>query len=326
MKKMQPKKSDLVNSLIYWGSKPYVFVVVIAFLMVPSCHLARALESGADFLNIAVGARPVGMGSAYTAVADDINAIYWNPAGLASLSKKEIGAMHSQWLLGSNYDFVGFGLPVRKGVLGFGISRLSQGDFESRAANRQSLGSFKAFDQSFSLAFGRPLGERSSFGVGVKFIQSRIGQDSASSFALDFGILHRVSNYPVSIGLAVQNLGPGMKFISQSDPLPLSITAGLAYRILPGMNMALDVKRLINDQETVFNFGTEYQLLGAMALRSGYAMAGNRRFETGGGKGFGIEGLTGGVGLMMMGTRLDYAITPFGDFGNSHRISLNCKF
>lgn len=182
----------------------------------------------------------------------------------------------------------------------------------------------QALDQAFGVAFGRPLGARSRLGIGAKLIRSQIGQDSASSLAFDLGVMHRISRWPVSLGLAVQNLGPGMKFISQRDPLPLSVTAGLAYSLLPGMNLALDAKRLVYDRETHLSVGTEYQIFGALALRGGYTKTGY------GVEGIGdssvLGGLAGGVGLKFLGTQVDYAITPFGALGNAHRISLTARF
>ena len=79
-------KKDLLNSLVYWLSRPYALALAAAFVFTPATQLAQALESGADFLNIGAGARASALGSAYTALADDANSIYYNPAGLAGLA------------------------------------------------------------------------------------------------------------------------------------------------------------------------------------------------------------------------------------------------
>src|SRR3989338_9629171 len=68
--------------------------------------------SGAQFLKIAPGARPSGMGEAFAGVADDLHAIYYNPAGLASLQRVEVTGMHNSHFQGINYEFAAMSLPL----------------------------------------------------------------------------------------------------------------------------------------------------------------------------------------------------------------------
>ncbi|MBI4054846.1 MAG: PorV/PorQ family protein [Elusimicrobia bacterium] len=319
--KIQPGWIDLGFTWVL--EHPYCLVLAFVFLCVPTYWLEAGVKSGADFLNIAVGARAVGMGSAHTASVEDVHALYWNPAGLAAMRGRELGFTHAEWLLGTRYDFLGFGYPTPSGAWGLGIYRLGQGSLEGRGANREATGGFNAVDQAFSLAYSKALDGYSSFGAGVKLLHSRIGRDTANSFALDLGAIHKLGNWPLSVGMTLQNLGPGMKFISQRDPLPLSATVGLAYRIVPGLHMALDLKRLIYDQETNLGIGTEYQFLPALSLRGGYLAALGQGPASGPSS---LAGLGAGMGLKLFGTQLDYAMTPFGELGNAHRLSFNFQF
>src|SRR5258708_4081924 len=77
--------------------------------------------SASDFDTIAVGARPAGMGNAFTAAADDSNAPFWNPAGLALVSKGEIGLMHMIDIADINYDTFSVALPASR-LDGWGLS------------------------------------------------------------------------------------------------------------------------------------------------------------------------------------------------------------
>lgn len=302
------------DHLIYYFGRPYILILAMAFVLTPSGCLFAALRSGAELLNIGIGARPVSMGGAYTATANDINSIHWNPAGLASMKTREIAATHAEWLLDTKYDFIGLGLPMKNAVLGFGIVRLDHGEFQGRGLNRQSMGSFDAYDQALSIAIGGRLKNGLQVGGGIKYIQSQIGGDKASSFAVDFGLIGKLRSLPVSFGLSLQNLGPGMKFISQRDPLPLSVTAGFAFHVIPGFNLSMDVKRLVYDKKTNVSFGTEYSVLPALTLRSGYLSS------------ISDSGLGVGIGLNVLGTQLDYAVTPFGELGSAHRVSFTHKF
>src|SRR5471032_349554 len=81
--------------------------------------------SGAAFLKIGPGARPVGMGEAFTGVADDIHAIYWNPAGLGTLKHAEITGMHMQYFQSIQYEFAAFAYPTAdRGTWGFAVTNL----------------------------------------------------------------------------------------------------------------------------------------------------------------------------------------------------------
>ena len=117
----------------------------------------------------------------------------------------------------------------------------------------------------------------------------------------------------------MQNLGTGIKYLSQRDNLPLSVNAGLTFAVLPGMGLSLDVKRLVYDKQTVFSAGTEYAILlggAGFALRGGYGLT--RENEK--------NGLSLGAGVAALGAQLDYAVSPETGLGSVHRITLKKKF
>src|ERR1041384_41659 len=80
--------------------------------------------SGAQFLKIGAGARPTAMGDSFVGVADDINAIYFNPAGLSLLDRPELTAMHTQYFEGFKYEFGAFAAPTTVGTFGFSAATL----------------------------------------------------------------------------------------------------------------------------------------------------------------------------------------------------------
>ena len=123
-------------------------------------------------------------------------------------------------------------------------------------------------------------------------------------------------------GFSVLNVGPGMRYLSQRDPLPLTLSAGTAYRLGGVLQLALDVRQEVHDKRTSVGFGTEYSVLPALSLRAGYASA--MAQETGGSGP--LNGLGGGVGLKMGSWRADYTFTPFGTLGNVQRISLGARW
>jgi len=307
-------KKDLANGLIYWLSRPYALALAAAFLLVPSVQLSRALESGADFLNIGAGARASAMGSAYTALADDSNAIYYNPGGLA-YARREFSVMHSAWALGGSYDFASAAFPAGKFNAAVSVTRLDHGGLEGRGAGGERSGGFSASDKALGLALARGFGSF-SVGAGAKLLSSSIAGYQASAVAFDLGAMKKMSGAPVTMGLAVRNLGSGMKFVDRRENLPLSLNAGASYAVLPSVNLSAEVGRLVHDRKTTFSVGTEYGLGGMLALRGGYAAA----------SGGDMGAMTGGVGFNAGSFRMDYSFAPFGGFDTTRRFSLSMGF
>src|SRR5277367_2440442 len=106
-------------------------IALALLLLAGSAQMARAqANTSAAFLKIGVGARPIGMGNAFTGVADDINALAWNPAGLSQLTSREMGAMDAEMFADTRYDFVGYAQPLisgegeNYGTLGLGVQYL----------------------------------------------------------------------------------------------------------------------------------------------------------------------------------------------------------
>jgi len=320
-------RPDRLNKLIYFLNRPWFLLLSLAFLLIPSTKISQALESGAEFLRIDTDARAVSMGSAYTAAADGVNSISYNPAGLASLKGAELGFSHTNWLMDSKHDFLGLGMPLKTmggllpsggWVMGLGVTRLTSGSMESRGADRLASGSFNAYDQSISIALARSMG-RARVGLAAKYIEGSIAGEKARAVAVDMGATKGLGNLPISLGLSVQNLGTPMKYIDQKDPLPLTFATGLLFSVAPGFSMALDLKRLVYDKQTDVSVGTEYSFMPGFALRTGYMMN-NAAFDTKN-KGFSV-----GAGVNLLNTQFDYSVTPFGVLGDAQRITLKKKF
>ena len=140
--------------------------------------------------------------------------------------------------------------------------------------------------------------------------------------AADFGFSRRMNRLPIMLGLSVQNVGTPMKYISQKDPLPLTLAGGIAVPIMPGFNLAADVKRFVYDKQNKVSFGMEYAVLSGFALRSGYMLNSSVKREPAGLK----NGFSAGAGINFWNTMLDYSVTPYGELGDTQKISLKKRF
>ena len=152
-------------------------------LLVISCFLSATVyaglfskeeagTAGAQFLKIGCGVRAIGMGEAYTGVADEVNAVYWNPAGLNHVKNIQVSAMHAVWLEEMNYDYFAYAHPLSLlgGVIGVSINYLSIGGMDRLDEYGVVDGTFSPYDAAVNVAYAREFGPIMS-GINLKFIK-----------------------------------------------------------------------------------------------------------------------------------------------------------
>ena len=298
--------------------------VIFAAAILLSAPVPAAFAGGstAAFLKLGSGARATGLGGAYTAVAGDINSISYNPAGLAGLKRSEAGFTRAELVESVSYNSLGYSRPAAGGNIALAVNYLGQSSIEGRGANREVTGSFQASDTAVNLAYARPLTARAGLGLNFKYITSRIADESAAGWAVDAGWQYRTPVKGLGLGLAVQNLGPEMKFLDEGSSLPLTARAGAGYALPGNILLSLDVSREVNERKTIVSFGSEYAAFGSLFMRAGYlasAVSGGNSLADAG-------GFKAGFGFKLGNFNLDYAVTPFGDIGKAQRISFGAGF
>src|SRR5262245_37343160 len=215
-------------------------------LLAGSAATARAqtAEAGAQSLLFAPGARSDGMGRAFVAIADDANAVWWNPGALAFSQKHDASFMYTK-LVPDLVDDVSFSylsyIQQKEGWggIGIGIGYLSYGKSEATDIDGTVIGEFTSYEIAPALAYGTELVNNLGFGVALKFVRvdlapAAVTQDQTagrgSTFAADVAALYKVPRWRSSMGLSVVNLGPNISFIDvdQSDPLGRMVRFGVA--------------------------------------------------------------------------------------------------
>ena len=316
------------------GPRPSSVLALAAILTLFLAAWSFGQETAA-FLKITPGARPMAMGEAFTAIADDLNALAANPAGISRVNARQAAFMHAELYAGTRYDFAGYAHPFDKnsflsgGALGLGVQRLSQAALEGRSVERQPTGSFAAADTAFNIAYGQNIPGLARLGLNVKLIESRLAENSARTVALDAGVMRLLDlgGFPLIAGAAAQNIGPGLRFGQQTNALPLTFAAGVGIHALGAMLISADVKHRPHPGKFSFALGTEYAALPVLSLRAGYAA---RLGSAGAGGpaqlGGGLSGLGFGFGVKVRKVALDYSFSPAGDLGNAQRLSLSFRF
>lgn len=285
---------------------------------------ARGAETAA-FLDIGVGARGIGMGGAFTALADDSTAVYWNPAGLARLEKREVSVSHAELGLGTREDFLAYAHPTKHGTIAAAMTYLSQGAIGGRDAAGRPTGDYQASDSAFAGAYGLKT-EFADLGVSVKYLRSHIASSEAQGVSADFGARRAFDGAgpgKLIVGAALRNTGPGLKYENQRNDLPLRFATGAAYSIASGRTLAVELQTAPRGGGADAGFGGEWKLMEGALLRAGWSS------KTAAPEGSGFDaarGLTVGLGLERSGFRFDYAAQAAGELGAAHRFTLAKRF
>ena len=197
-----------------------VITTIIVFVNIPSQATTNVGTAGAQFLKIGPGARVDSLGGAFSAIANDVTTIYWNPAGLSQLEKLSFSDTHTIWLADTRYNYLACAIPIEHvGTLGTSITFLNVPDTEiTTLAQPDGTGLwYSAWDTAVSLAYARELyheesGARLSIGINTKYIHQQIHRESANGVAIDVGTLYHTGWRSLRIGMSFSNFGPEMRF------------------------------------------------------------------------------------------------------------------
>lgn len=287
-----------------------------ALTLLPGAAHASAGEEPFAFLSLDAGARAAALGGAYTALAQDSNALLYNPAGLSRVEKGEATFMHNEHFAGVAQEYAAFALT---NGIGGNLNYVNLGSMpRTTVSDPGGAGDFSAWDLALAGGYGRRLSEALGAGAGLKLVREAIDDESATGFALDLGALYSVRDYPgLDLGLAVQNLGPSVRFQNGSENLPVNFRGGAAYSFTAygqASALALDFSKELSE-EAVVAMGAETVAAKALALRLGF----NTRNAAG-------YGVSVGLGWLLRDFSVDYVFIPYGELGDSHRFSLTCRW
>lgn len=284
---------------------------------------ADAGTSAFPFLKIGVGGRAIGMGGAFTGLADDEASLYYNPAGLASLEGNRYIIGYHNYFDDLQSGFVGIiHAPDLDKSYGLYASYLNLGNFTETDAGGNVLGDFSGGDFLLAGTFALNKSPYLSFGVTAKFIYEKIQNYSSTGLAFDIGAKYTSDRSRYTAGIMVQNLGTQLSQLGEgdSDPLPttLRVGGGVRPRGLPVTFTSDFILPTDNDFEVAI--GAEYNELQPLHLRMGWNSFGsNYRREDGDN---GLAGMAFGVGFDYRAMQISYSYTPAADLGESHRITL----
>lgn len=325
-RRREGERERVKRALFFSASSLFLSFSLSLYLSLSPSSLRAAGQGGApgQFLSWGAGARSMGMGKAFSSVADDASAVYWNPAAMVQAERKELQAMHVTLFQDTNFDFIAYVHPTaRAGTLGVSVTRLTSGGFEKVSVKIDPstqdivkvdrLATFSDVHQAYTLAYGRQFTENMSIGISGKMVNHTIDQFSQNFMAMDAAFFAKEIFPSHRMSLVVQNV-VAQTSGDTDDRLPLILRVGNSYSLLRNrINVAADVSK--NSFSGLgMNFGAEYWVMRWAALRIGIESQGGGVAET-----------SAGLGLKSRNYGLDLAVA-LSDLGMSQRASVSWRF
>ncbi len=331
-----------------------VIAVFIGLHSLDAQTITKVGTTAAKFLSIPVGARAISMGGAFTAVANDASAMFWNPAGIAGIYQNEAMFSHSSWIADINLNFAALALPIEGvGTIGLYFTSMSMDDMEKTTElNQDGTGQFFSVGSiAAGVSYARRLTDWFSLGGSFKYINEHISSSNATGFAFEIGTLFATPFHGLKFGAGISNFGTKMQIrgddlliVKDISPnagsnsnlngflgteqfdLPLNLRIGFSYEPISTEDQHLllvaDAQHPNDNSESV-NIGGEYSAFNnTIAVRGGYKALGLKESE---------ERFTLGAGLRYpisetLIVKFDYAYQKIDRLGNPSHFSISILF
>lgn len=322
-------------------------------LIAPQSYAQRKLaQTGFQFLSVGIDARATALGEAFTTVGGTSVAMFYNPAGIASLSSFiDLSFSTMNWIADIKYNAGTLALNYNQGRYGvFGLSFLSvdYGQFEwTRVAENEQgfedigelLGNPEPNAYMIGLSYARQLTDRFSVGGQIKYVYQDLGSSFAPVYAtddtvmerkkydldvmaFDFGTLYRTGFKSLVFGMTVRNFSREIKFEKEGFQLPLTFKIGISMNVMDFLSEINEYHSFIVSVDAVhprsfseyLNIGGEYTFMNMISLRAGYITSQDE------------YDLSYGFGVRKFGLAVDYSYMPFNVFDDINRITVRFSF
>ena len=259
-------------------SKLIFITSLISGIIFAQDDFKRVGKSGFGFLKISPSARAAGMGDAFTAIADDVTTIFYNPAGLTNLDKFVFNFNHTDWIVNSSIISGAIAKPFgRNGAIGLSIVKFDTEDFEETTVlDPEGTGRMiDAGDVALALAYAIQLTDNLSFGFKGQYLEEKIDIDKATAITADFATYYRTGFRDLTLAMIMKNFGPEAKFLSDKFKLPLYFNVNTAMSLIgskgsPFQWLVSVESAFATDYRDRYHLGTEMWIADMIALRGGY--------------------------------------------------------
>lgn len=240
----------------------YLLLVFGITILPVRCFCEATVSDG--FLSLGAGARGISMGNAFTGLANDASAVYWNPAGVAQIPSSEVLAMYDTLYEGISYVYFAYCMKSgedAKDAIGWHLSYLGSGDMLKSDIDGNEEGSFTVSDVATGITYSRMMNENVYLGGNLKAIRKPIADYKGMGYAVDGGLLYKGGG-DFSLGVVLQNFGTGVKLLNENTAFPETFRTGIGYGIFFGgenpLYLTSDVSYILNEGTFGMGIGAEF--------------------------------------------------------------------
>jgi hypothetical protein len=293
----------------------------------------RAGISTAQFLKIGVGGRATAMGDAFVAIANDVSALYWNPAGLTQFSENQVMFSHNQWVVDINHDFIGAVYHLDESNT-FGVSLTSLSMDEMKVTTEYApfgTGEYFGFsDMGIAISYSRKMTDQFSFGGTVRYIEETLDKLKMRGIMIDLGTYYWTGLGSTRFAVTVTNFGNDLapdgevvlvgnrtKSDWQTFSPPTMFRIGFALEPYEDDEHKVTTSIQLNhpnDNSENLSLGVEYVWNKIFFARGGYKInVDEQNYSFGAGV---------NVPISIANVSVDYAFANFTKLGSAHRFSI----
>jgi hypothetical protein len=322
-------------------TRKLLLTLFLALALVSQASATKIFEKvgtvGCQFLEMGAGPRGVAMGEAMVAATEGLESIYWNPAGLRTVTRPSLIVTYGTWPADISHQFAAFAMrpSFLQGVFALSVTTLRMDSMPVRTADVPGgVGvDFKPNDMAVGFSYAREFTDKFAAGGTLKWVHSELADLSVlgvegledyygQGFVGDFGTLYNTGFRSLKIGLMIQNMGPEITYREEPVPMPATFKFGISMNLIesPGQVLTAAAEfRHPSDTSEKINVGAEYALNNMYYLRGGYKIGYDEESFTAGG---GVKLMVGGLGQL----GIDYCYSDFGYFGGIHQAGLTFAF
>jgi len=303
--------------------KSFIHIVLLLFLFLGKCpDILYSADPSFEFLRMEVSAKAAGMAGAYVSIEKDVHALFYNPAGIATINNPTGALSYMDGVLDFKIGSAAFVYPIgNKGIGGLSINYINYGDFEGKDRFGNDTGTFNARDYFVALSYATSLSNRIFTGVTGRYISSKIAGYGAAALTVDAGILYVIPKHDLNIGFTISNIGQAISaYIETKEKVPTHIKAGLSKKLayLPAV-LSLEIRQFFHNEFQVAG-GGEIKFNERFFGRLGYNSIG--RDQKIGISGYRFSGFSFGLGFLFRQIEIDYSFSSLGTIGNQNRITI----
>jgi hypothetical protein len=315
--------------------------------LVPNLGGQRSGISSFQFLKIGVDARGTGMGESFVAVANDVSALYWNPAGLTESPNDQAIFTHTEWLVDLKHEFAGASYHLTPNdVVGAAFTSLHTDPMKVTTETEPGgTGAYFSYgDIAIGATYARKMTDQFSFGITARYVRETIDMLKTQAVLIDLGTYYTMGIGSARFAVVVSNFGgnvsPSGSVVSgngstvntfQSYSPPTMFKLGVAFEPYQSEEHRVTTSIQLNhpnDNAENIRLGVEYAYESMFFLRAGVkrTIGESLLYQSSSS----AEDYTFGAGvripIAVMTVNADYSYANFNLLGMVHRFTVELSY